>query len=144
MENDSFDEIIAKTCGSQDESGPEQMDTLQGPAASLSPDPATLTTMVADAASGGSANTDDQARNRRAPSPITWDELVQTHKAAEAKRERYRAVRDKRQKEEEEERKEAAAAADAAAVRPKDKAPKKTSAKEDEEASDDAERGARS
>ena len=120
------------------------MDTLPAPIASLSPDPATLTQMVADAASGAPTNVDDGAGNKRPPSPITWDERVQVDKAAQAKKERYRAARDRdeKEKEEEEKKKKAAATTDSAAVRPKDRKSVKPPAKE--EASDEEERGARS
>ena len=144
MENDSFDDIIQRACGSQDESAPELMDTLPGLIASLSRHPATPPPIVADAASGGSAESVDPAGNRRPPSPITWDEMVEKHRAAEEKKRRYRAARDREQ---EEEKRKKAAAADAAAdasVCLKDIPPKKSSAKEYEAESDDEERGVRS
>ena len=135
--DDSFDEIINNAKPSQAESAP--MDTTdQGVIASLSRDAAT-TTPVAEAASGGSTETPDHAGNRRPPSPISWDEVVQTQRAAEEKKERYRLAKEKEEEKEEEKEKEEE---EEPAVRPKTTMPKKKSAKQ-ASSSDEEKRGAR-
>ena len=102
---DEFDAIIENASrrgsqASQDESATEEMDLTPVAAASLSRDAATATQVV-EIAAGGSAETpnDDPAGNRRPPSPITWNTLVERQE----KREKYRIVRDAHKKEEEEE-----------------------------------------